>query len=169
MSRRAVAAALAASAAMLSLTANASANPGVGQRFGRLAIPAIGISFPLYEGEQKMCDGSLTSALDRGVAHYPCSAFPWEIGTVFIAGHRTTHVAPFRRLDELKPGDLIRLKTQRGLYAYKVWRRKIVNPRAQFDPEPAGRLLLSTCYPAGSDRYRLIVFAKLVKAPREEG
>ena len=165
MSRRAVAVALATVAAALSLTVDASANPTAGQRLGRVTIPVIGIAMPLFEGEAKMCDGAETYALNNGVAHYPCSAFPWEIGTVFIAGHRTTHVAPFRRLDGLKKGNLIRLQTRRGDYVYAVQRLRIVRPWTSFNPEVPRRLLLSTCYPAGSDAYRLIVFAKLVKAP----
>jgi sortase A len=166
MSRRAAAVALAIVAATLSLAVNASANPSAGNRFGRLAIPAIKLAMPLFEGEAKMCDGGETYALDTGVAHYPCSAFPWEIGTVFIAGHRTTHVAPFRRLNELKRGYKISVRTRRGTFVYSVLRMEIVRPWMSFNPEVPGRLLLSTCYPAGSDAYRLVVFAKLVKAPK---
>jgi sortase A len=129
-------------------------------------IPAIGISMPLFEGTLGMCDGLNSSALNTGVAHYPCSAFPWEIGTVFIAGHRTTHVAPFRHLDQLKKGYLISLRTRRGTFVYSVRRMEIVRPWTSFNPEVPGRLMLSTCYPAGSDAYRLVVFAKLVKTPK---
>lgn len=151
---------------MLPLAPNASANPGTGTRFGRVSIPAIGVSMPLFEGTPEMCDGSNSSALDKGVAHYPCSAFPWEIGTVFIAGHRTTEVAPFRHLDQLKKGYAITLRTRRGTFVYSVRRMEIVRPWMSFNPEVPGRLLLSTCYPAGSDAYRLVVFAKLVKTPK---
>ncbi|HEX5394770.1 MAG TPA: class D sortase [Candidatus Saccharimonadales bacterium] len=166
MNRRAAAVALAAVAAALSLAANAPANPGTGTRFGSVLIPAIHLSMPLFEGEAKMCDGAETYALDRGVAHYPCSAFPWEIGTVFIAGHRTTHVAPFRHLNQLKKGYVISVRTRRGTFVYSVSRMEIVRPWMSFNPEVPGRLMLSTCYPAGSDAYRLVVFAKLVKTPK---
>lgn len=168
MNRLAVAAALVALVAVLTLPASASANPNSGQRFGRLGIPAVGISFPLYEGDRGMCDGANSETLDNGVSHYPCSAFPWEIGTVFIAGHRTTHAAPFKRLNEVKPGMLIRLRTRWGEYTYEVVRLKIVRPWVTFNPEIPERLLLSTCYPAGSDAYRLIIFAKAVKVRNQE-
>lgn len=154
--------ALAAVAALLSLAPVASANPQTGTQFGRVSIPSLGISFSLFEGDQQMCDGRESATLDEGVSHYPCSAFPWEIGTVFIAGHRTTHVAPFRRLNLLKKGDRIKIQTRRGTYLYEVQKLRIVSPDTRLNIEVPGRLLLSTCYPAGSDRSRLIVIAKEV-------
>ncbi len=155
--------ALAAVAALLSFASVATANPSTGEQFGRVLIPAAGVSFPLFEGDMQMCEGGSSATLNNGASHYPCSAFPWEIGTVFIAGHRTTHIAPFRALNRLETGDRIKLQTRRGTYLYEVRRLKIVSPDTAFNIEVPGRLLLSTCYPAGSDRYRLIIVAKEVK------
>jgi sortase A len=166
VNRLAAAAALVAAAALLPFAPIASANPAVGAKFGKIEIRAINVSMPLFEGTPDMCEGSNSKTLDIGVSHYPCSAFPWEIGTVFIAGHRTTHAAPFRRLNKLRKGYEIRVRTRRGIFIYSVRRKEIVRPRTSFNPEVPGRLLLSTCYPAGSDAYRLVVFAKLVKAPK---
>jgi LPXTG-site transpeptidase (sortase) family protein len=63
----------------------------------------------------------------------------------------------------LKRGDRIKLQTRRESYFYEVHKLRIVSPDTVFNIEVPGRLLLSTCYPAGSDRYRLIIVAKEVK------
>ena len=39
-----------------------------------------------------------------------------------IAGHRTTYLAPFWSLNELRPGDRIVLATEYGIFDYRVTR-----------------------------------------------
>ena len=73
-------------------------DPEPQQYFGRLQIPAIDVDSPFLEGIR-------LSTLDYGPGHWPCTAMPGELGNVVVAGHRTSHNADFRRLDELKPGD----------------------------------------------------------------
>ena len=46
-------------------------------------------------------------SLEKGPGHYPGTAFPGMGQTVAIAGHRTTYLAPFRRINELAPGNRI--------------------------------------------------------------
>lgn len=65
---------------------------------GRIRIPAIEVDAPFIEGIR-------LSTLDNGPGHWPGSAMPGELGNVVVAGHRTSHNADFRRLDELQPGD----------------------------------------------------------------
>ena len=80
--------------------------------YGRLQIPAIEVDSPFLEGIR-------LSTLDYGPGHWPGTAMPGELGNVVVAGHRTSHNADFRRLDELvarRPGDL-RPRQHRGLRA----------------------------------------------------
>ena len=67
---------------------------------GRLQIPAIEVDSPFLEGIR-------INTLDYGPGHWPGTAMPGELGNVVVAGHRTSHNADFRRLDELKPGDQV--------------------------------------------------------------
>ena len=66
--------------------------------YGRIQIPSIEVDSPLLEGIR-------INTLDYGPGHWPGTAMPGELGNVVVAGHRTSHNADFRRLDELKPGD----------------------------------------------------------------
>ena len=56
------------------------------------------------------------------------SAFPGQGETVGIAGHRTTYLAPFRRLDELEQGDELVLEMPYATFTYEVEKTDIVDP-----------------------------------------
>ena len=49
-------------------------------------------------------------SLQKGPGHYPETPFPGQGGTVGIAGHRTTYLAPFRHIDSMEKGDRIYLE-----------------------------------------------------------
>ena len=80
-----------------------------------------------------------------------------------IAGHRTTYLAPFRHIDELRPGDQIVLKMPYGQFTYVVQYHRIVLPTALWVTKNVGyeRLVLSACNPLYSAAQRIIVFARL--------
>jgi sortase A len=127
-----------------------------GDPIGRIEIPAIGAEFVVVQGT----DGA---TLRRGPGHYPDTAFPGLGGTVAIAGHRTTYGAPFRRTDDLEPGDEIVLEMPYGRFAYAVERTRIVPPSALWVTREVGyeRLVLSACHPLYSAAERIVVFARL--------
>src|SRR6185312_545030 len=83
--------------------------------------------------------------------------------TVAIAGHRTTYLAPFRHIDELKPGDRIMVTMPYARFTYVVQYHRIVLPTALWVTKDVGydRLVLSACNPLYSAAQRIIVFAKL--------
>jgi sortase A len=126
-----------------------------GDPVGRLSIPAIGLRTVVVEGTE-------SGDLRRGPGHYAGSALPGARGTVAIAGHRTTYGAPFRRVDELEPGDRIELRMPYGTFAYRVERTRIVEPaeleavaRVAYD-----RLVLTACHPLYSASRRIVVDAR---------
>lgn len=127
-----------------------------GDPIGRIAIPAIGADFVVVQGTD-------TASLRKGPGHYPATTFPGLPGTVAIAGHRTTYLAPFRRVDDLERGDRIVLTMPYGRFAYRVQRTQIVDPDALWITRDAGyqRLVLSACHPLYSAAQRVIVFARL--------
>jgi len=71
-----------------------------GQALGRIQIPHIGVSFTFVQDTD-------ANSLTKGPGHYADTVLPGEHGTVAIAGHRTTYLAPFRRIDRLHRGDRV--------------------------------------------------------------
>ena len=130
-----------------------------GDPIGRIEIPAIGADFVVVHGTDD-------ATLRKGPGHYPSTAFPGLTGTVAIAGHRTTYLAPFRRVDDLGSGDRIVLTMPYARFAYRVQRTQIVDPRALWVTRDVGyqRLVLSACHPLYSAAERIIVFARLERA-----
>jgi sortase A len=127
-----------------------------GDPIGRIAIPKIGADFVVVQGTD-------TASLRKGPGHYPATTFPGLPGTVAIAGHRTTYLAPFRDVDELEHGDTIVLTMPYGRFTYAVQRTQVVDPTALWVTRDVGypRLVLSACHPLYSAAQRIIVFARL--------
>ncbi|HUR87098.1 MAG TPA: class E sortase [Solirubrobacteraceae bacterium] len=130
-----------------------------GAAVGRIKIPKIDASFVVVNGTD-------TSSLRKGPGIYDEVPFPGAPGTAAIAGHRTTYLAPFRKIDKLKRGDAITVEMPYGRFTYDVERTEIVAPtevsvikRVSFD-----RLVLSACHPLYSAAKRVVVFARLVSA-----
>jgi sortase A len=100
-------------------------------------------------------------ALSRGPGHYPKTPLPGQGGNVAIAGHRTTHLAPFWALDKIEPGDEITLQTRAGRFVYRVQWAILVEPGdwSITARTPLPSLTLTTCAPRFSSRQRLVVRA----------
>ena len=130
------------------------ANPG--DPLGRIQIPKIGANFVIVQGTD-------AGDLREGPGHYVNTPLPGEPGTVAIAGHRTTFLAPFRDIDELKPSDPIQVQMPYGDFTYSVQRTRIVDPSATWVMRKIGydRLVLTACHPLYSAAQRWAVFAKL--------
>ena len=128
-----------------------------GDALGRLRIGKIGSSFDVVQGT----DGS---SLQKGPGHYPDTPLPGLGGTVAIAGHRTTYLAPFRHINDLRRGDRIELEMPYGRFGYTVEKTRIVSPSAYSVIKPVGydRLVLTACHPLYSAAERIVVFAREV-------
>jgi sortase A len=133
-----------------------------GQAIGRIRIPRIGASFVVVEGTD-------SGSLRKGPGHYEDTPFPGMPGTVAIAGHRTTYLAPFSHLDNLKKGDTVELDMPYAAVRYVVEDRRIVAPTAVWITKRVGydRLVLTACHPRYSAAQRIAVFARQVsETPR---
>ena len=131
-------------------------DPPDGTAMAQLQIPKIGLNQIVVSGTDK-------SDLAKGPGHYLGTAMPGQAGNVAIAGHRTTHGAPFNRLAELAIGDPIYLTTSSGQrLTYIVSAAPVaVSPRDVTVLNDFGddRLTLTTCNPEYSAIQRLIVVA----------
>lgn len=127
-----------------------------GAALGRIRIPRIGANFVLV-------NGTSTDDLKKGPGLYPGQPLPGLPGTAAIAGHRTTYLAPFRHIDQLRNGDSIVVEMPYGRFQYEVQKSRIVLPTALWVLRRVGydRLILSACAPLYSAARRIIVFARL--------
>ncbi|MGI8903724.1 MAG: class E sortase [Solirubrobacteraceae bacterium] len=131
-----------------------------GYAVGTIAISKISKSY-----SYSIIQGTDTSSLEKGPGHYPATAFPGLGQTIGVAGHRTTYLAPFKKINELSPGDRIVVKMPYAQFTYVVQYTKIVVPTALWVVNNVGyeRLVLSACNPLYSAAQRIIVFARLQK------
>ncbi|SCF83894.1 sortase A [Streptomyces sp. MnatMP-M27] len=162
-------------------TGGGGQGPRRDQAYAVLRIPRIGLTVPIAEGIGR------AAVLNKGyVGHYPRTAQPGQAGNVALAGHRNTHGEPFRQLDEVRPGDTVRIETADARYTYAVERTlprtspadgtviarvpfSSTHPRYRYT-EPGYYLTLTTCTPEFTSRYRLVVWARLKAAePRSVG
>jgi sortase A len=136
-----------------------AAQVSTGEAIGRIIAPAMaGLNVVVVQGTD-------TASLENGPGHYPETPFPGQGGTVAIAGHRTTYLAPFRHIDSMKPGDPITLEMPYAHFIYRVLRTAIVDPSDVGIVRKVGyeRLVLSACNPLYSATQRYIVYARLVQ------
>lgn len=129
---------------------------GTGDALGYIYVPRIEAGYTIVQGTDAL-------SLEKGPGHYPGTALPGMGQTVAIAGHRTTYLAPFKRIDELAPGDRIVVTMPYGRFTYVVQYHRIVLPTAVGVTRNVGyeRLVLSACNPLYSAAQRIVVFARL--------
>jgi len=127
-----------------------------GRALGRISMPTLRRSFVMVQGVG-------TSALRKGPGHYSDTPLPGQRGTVAVAGHRTTYLAPFRTIDRLRRGQPLVLEMPYGRFVYRVEKRRIVPPTATEVTRRVGhdRLVLTACHPLYSAAQRIVVFGRL--------
>jgi sortase A len=130
-----------------------------GDAIGRIRIERTGTNFVVVQGTDP-------ADLRKGPGHYADTTMPGLPGTVAIAGHRTTYLSPFRKLDRLRRGDTMVVEMPYGRFTYRFASEHIVSPRAyRFVTRRRGfeRLALTACHPLYSARERIVVFGRLVR------
>ncbi|MCU1459221.1 MAG: peptidase family protein [Actinomycetia bacterium] len=129
-------------------------------QIGTIEIPKIGLVHPIFEG-------IWLTVINQGPGHWPGTALPGGYGNAVFAGHRVTHTHPFRRINELVPGDEIIVQTGTGTYRYRVTGSEIVKPNETWivDQTPGYRITLFACHPPGSATERYVVHGELENPP----
>jgi len=74
-----------------------------GEAIGRIVVPRLHLNMVLVDGTD---EGSLQKGPGRDLRTY----MPGEGRLVYIAGHRTTFLAPFSHIERLRPGDNVTLR-----------------------------------------------------------
>lgn len=135
-----------------------------GQGIGRIVIGRLGLRMILVDGTD---EGSLKKGPGRDLRSY----MPGQNRLVYIAGHRTTYLAPFAHIDRIRPGDYIRLELPYGKFLYRAFRHEIVPATAMgMLRSPKHELLrLQACHPRFFATHRYIVDARLVHVTLPNG
>ncbi len=137
--------------------------PRNGTKYGEITVTtgdSINV-IPLYFGDSR-------SILRRGAGHYMGSRFPGESSTVLISAHNNTF---FNCLQYVAVGDIIKIETNYGSYAYEVQLIEVHNNDSlPYDLNAEEEtLILYTCYPfdeLGLTANRYYVVSKLVSGPK---
>ena len=129
----------------------------VGQAIGRIVIPRLSLNMILVNGTD---DASLRRGPGRDLRSY----MPGQNRLIYIAGHRTTYLAPFSHIDQIRSGDPIRLKMPYATFNYRAVRHRIVRATdLAVLRSPRHELVeLQACNPRFFATQRYIVYARLV-------
>jgi sortase A len=122
-------------------------------------IPAI------WNAPAPVVQGDGWEQLRKGVGQHVGTANPGEVGNLVLSAHNDIFGELFRDLDELKPGDEIRVSTATREYIYRVTETQIVQPTdvSVMDATRRATITLVSCYPYLVDNQRIVVQGELVE------
>jgi sortase A len=128
-----------------------------GQAIGRIVIGRIGLNMVLVNGTDH-------ETLKKGPGRDPRSYMPGQNRLVYIAGHRTTYLAPFSHIDDIRPGDYIRLEMPYATFVYRTTGHRVVvaTDMSVLRSPNHEQLELQACHPRFFATHRYIVYARLV-------
>ena len=135
---------------------------------GLISISKIGVSSPVLE-VSSTTNPVILKALKNGVVMYPGSSDPGENGTTIIIGHSsspppwTKYSAIFSRLEKLSQDDIINLSFGGKDYTYRVSSIQHGSVEELVNSGLGGDLILSSCWPIGTDQGRIVVVANLIR------
>jgi sortase A len=127
----------------------------IGAPIGRIDVPRLGLHMVLVNGTDH-------DSLVKGPGRDPRTFMPGEGQLVYVAGHRTTYLAPFAHIDSLEPGDRVTLKMPYATIVYAVTGHVIVEAHdlAVLRSHNHEELALQACHPRFFATHRYIVWAK---------
>lgn len=128
-----------------------------GDPVGRLTIGRVGLNMIVVQGTDH-------ETLKKGPGHYIDSGLPGEGRLIYVAGHRTTYLAPFAYINNIRVGDVIHFHLPYGDFTYRVTRHYVVTDNQVGVLQNHGKeiLRLQACHPRFFATHRYIVDAKLV-------
>jgi sortase A len=129
-----------------------------GEVIGRLRVPRMGVNMLLVNGTDH-------DSLTKGPGRDERTFMPGENRLVYIAGHRTTYLAPFSHIDRLRSGDRVTIEVPYGTFIYAVTRHRIVKSTdLSVLRSPRYELVeLQACHPRFFASHRYIAYARLLR------
>jgi sortase A len=135
-----------------------------GDPIGRLKIGRIGLEMVVVQGTDH-------ETLKKGPGHYEPSSLPGEGHLIYVAGHRTTYLAPFAHINDIRVGDYVTFSVPYATFTYRVQRHYIVRSDEVSVLQDHGReiLRLQACHPRFFATHRYIVDATLTSITPTDG
>ncbi len=129
-----------------------------GSAIGRIRIGRLGLNMILVNGTD---ESSLTKGPGRDLRTF----MPGQDRLVYIAGHRTTYLAPFSHIESIRSGDYIRIEMPYATFVYRAFRHYVVpaSDLAMLHSPDHELLRLQACHPRFFATHRYIVDARLVR------
>jgi sortase A len=135
-----------------------------GQAIGRIKVPRLGLNMILVNGTDH---DSLTKGPGRDLRTW----MPGQGELIYIAGHRTTYLAPLAHIERLKAGDFVILELPYATFRYRIFKHRIV------DAHDLSVLLthrreiveLQACHPRFFASQRYIAYARLARVEPRGG
>jgi sortase A len=129
-----------------------------GHAIGRIKVPRLGLNMIVV-------DGTDHDSLRKGPGLDRRTYMPGQNRLVYIAGHRTTFLAPFAHIERLRRGDLVTIEVPYGTFEYRVTRHRIVgaNDLAVLRSPRHEQLELQACHPRFFASHRYLAYARLAK------
>jgi sortase A len=118
-----------------------------------------------------LVDGTDHDSLKRGPGRDLRTYMPGQNRLVYIAGHRTTYLAPFADINDIRAGDYITITVPYGTFTYRAFRHEIVpaTDLAMLRSPTHELLRLQACHPRFFATHRYIVDARLVAVRPRHG
>ena len=135
-----------------------------GEAIGRIRIPRMHLNMVVV-------DGTDHDTLKKGPGRDLRTFMPGENRLVYIAGHRTTYLAPFSHIDSLRKGDKVTLELPYARFVYTVTGHRVVHADdLSVLRSPHHELLeLQACHPRFFATHRYIAYARLARVEPRGG
>lgn len=143
----------------------------VNKEFG-IVIPKIGANSKIIEEVDPFNPKIYQYALSKGVAQAKGTAYPDQVGNMFLFSHSSVNLleatrynSVFYLLSKLSKEDEIYIYYKRVKYKYKVSQIKIVDAKdiSYLNSNSNKKMLtLMTCWPAGTNYKRLLIISNFV-------
>jgi sortase A len=129
-----------------------------GEAIGRIRVPRMGVNMILVNGTDH-------ETLKKGPGRDLRTFMPGENRLVYIAGHRTTYLAPFSHIDRLKVGDRVTIEVPYATFIYSVTHHRVVAATDLSVLRSPGHevLELQACHPRFFASHRYIAYARLIR------
>jgi sortase A len=135
-----------------------------GEPVGRLIVPRLGLKMIVV-------NGTAHDDLTKGPGRDLRTHMPGERELVYIAGHRTTYLAPFAHIDSLRPGDPVAFELPYASFEYEITGHRVVSADdlAVLRSHHKELLALQACHPRFFASHRWIAYARLVRVTPRNG
>lgn len=135
-----------------------------GQAIGRIRVPRLHLKMILVNGTDH-------DTLKKGPGRDRRTYMPGEGQLVYIAGHRTTYLAPFAHIERLRSGDRVTLDVPYATFRYRVYKHRIVgaNEMSVLRSHGVELVELQACHPRFFASHRYLAYARLVRVEPRGG